>query len=58
MTCGPGEGTQIRYRSCTDPAPLLDGDECVGVTNQTQVCGEICPIGKQDVQGTVAAVEP
>ncbi|XP_071836879.1 uncharacterized protein [Apostichopus japonicus] len=44
VTCGPGEGIQVRTRTCTDPAPLLAGEECEGTFNETQVCGEICPI--------------
>ncbi|XP_070555427.1 uncharacterized protein [Ptychodera flava] len=44
VTCGPGQGVQIRTRNCTNPAPLLTGDDCIGPSNETIPCGVVCPI--------------
>ncbi|XP_072169938.1 LOW QUALITY PROTEIN: uncharacterized protein [Diadema setosum] len=44
VTCGPGEGVQLRHRYCDSPAPLLGGDECEGEVEQNRTCGTICPI--------------
>ena len=33
-----GTGTQTRTRSCDDPAPLNDGDTCLGSSTDTQSC--------------------
>ncbi|CAH3170414.1 unnamed protein product, partial [Porites evermanni] len=40
-----GNGTKVRYRSCTNPAPANDGLECTGERNQTESClGTSCPV--------------
>ena len=39
-----GNGTKVRYRSCTNPAPANGGLECTGERNQTESClGTSCP---------------
>ena len=39
-----GGGTQIRSRTCTNPAPDHGGDECEGEADDTQTCNEDpCP---------------
>ena len=42
VTCD--NGTQSRYRTCTNPAPAHGGLDCVGEGNETQECQEgLCP---------------
>ncbi|WAR10864.1 ECT-like protein [Mya arenaria] len=42
VTCE--SGTQLRTRTCTNPAPNNGGLDCVGSANQTKVCvKELCP---------------
>lgn len=36
MSCGGG--TQTRSRTCSDPAPLNGGDECLGQDTESQDC--------------------
>ncbi|XP_073229802.1 ectin-like [Porites lutea] len=39
------DGTKVRYRSCTNPAPANGGLECTGDRNQTERClGTSCPV--------------
>ncbi|CAH3047177.1 unnamed protein product, partial [Porites lobata] len=39
-----GNGTKVRYRSCTNPAPANGGLGCTGERNQTESClGTSCP---------------
>ncbi|OWF51465.1 sushi, von Willebrand factor type A, EGF and pentraxin domain-containing protein 1-like [Mizuhopecten yessoensis] len=43
VTCG--NGTQIRFRACDNPAPDNGGAECFGDSNETKVCEqESCPV--------------
>ncbi|XP_052814164.1 uncharacterized protein LOC128241260 [Mya arenaria] len=43
VTCE--SGTQLRTRTCTNPAPNNGGLDCVGSANQTKVCvKELCPV--------------
>ena len=43
VSCGVGKRT--RTRSCTNPAPSGDGDECIGKREEVEVCNErLCPI--------------
>ena len=39
-------GTQIRERVCDDPAPILDGADCIGSDSETRNCTSPCDIGK------------
>ncbi|XP_052267332.1 netrin receptor UNC5B-a-like isoform X2 [Dreissena polymorpha] len=39
-----GRGTQRRQRTCTNPAPQGDGDECPGEAVQNEACNIICPV--------------
>jgi syndecan 4/thrombospondin 1 len=42
VTCG--NGTQVRTRSCTHPAPEYGGTNCTGPHLQNQQCvREVCP---------------
>ena len=42
VTCGVGSRT--RTRSCTDPAPIGDGADCVGPISSTESCNIVaCP---------------
>ncbi|KAJ7361882.1 hypothetical protein OS493_014527 [Desmophyllum pertusum] len=42
VTCG--NGTQQRYRSCTNPPPANNGTSCTGSDKETRICTtEICP---------------
>ena len=39
-----GNGTKIRYRSCSHPAPANGGQDCVGdVLDSTECVGVYCP---------------
>ena len=39
-------GTQIRFRDCTNPPPAFGGRDCVGPTNETRACNDgPCPGG-------------
>ena len=41
-TCGVGSRT--RTRTCTNPAPVGGGADCVGTNNRTKSCNEFgCP---------------
>ncbi|XP_078352256.1 mucin-like protein, partial [Oculina patagonica] len=43
QTCG--NGTQLRFRNCTNPPPQHGGKDCVGPRNETQECFvEACPV--------------
>ncbi|XP_063431053.1 uncharacterized protein LOC134713693 [Mytilus trossulus] len=46
VTCDSGSGSQIRTRSCTDPAPANNGLDCTGDSSETQSCSSVipCPI--------------
>jgi hypothetical protein len=45
VTCGGG--TQIRRRSCTNPAPSILGEDCAGPSNSSRECNtQICPSKK------------
>ena len=36
MTCS--NGTQLRTRSCTEPAPMYGGKDCVGPAEEVREC--------------------
>ena len=36
VTCG--NGTQVRERSCTNPAPMFGGRDCEGVRQEVREC--------------------
>ncbi|XP_064415338.1 properdin-like isoform X1 [Latimeria chalumnae] len=38
-------GTQVRRRTCTNPAPICGGEQCMGSDSETSVCDthKICP---------------
>ena len=39
-------GTQVRFRSCTNPPPAFGGRDCMGPTNETRACNDgPCPGG-------------
>ena len=39
-------GTQVRFRSCTNPPPAFGGRDCIGPTNETRACNDgPCPGG-------------
>lgn len=42
-------GTQMRNRSCTNPAPILGGAYCPGNSTEVQACGDQCPPGEISV---------
>ncbi|XP_063400323.1 A disintegrin and metalloproteinase with thrombospondin motifs adt-1-like isoform X2 [Mytilus trossulus] len=47
VTCGGGQKSRIRNRTCTNPAPKYDGKQCIGnvVQNITTDCNTLfCPI--------------
>ncbi|XP_071836091.1 uncharacterized protein [Apostichopus japonicus] len=39
----PDMGTQMRNRTCSNPAPILGGAYCVGNGTEVQACGDQCP---------------
>lgn len=40
-----GNGTSVRYRTCTDPAPANGGTDCIGESLQIRECaGTSCPV--------------
>uniref|UniRef100_A0A7M5VAC9 Uncharacterized protein n=1 Tax=Clytia hemisphaerica TaxID=252671 RepID=A0A7M5VAC9_9CNID len=41
-TCGSSPAKQIRYRSCTNPAPAHHGYVCTGQKSETRHCGLSC----------------
>ncbi|XP_045179368.2 semaphorin-5A-like [Mercenaria mercenaria] len=43
VTCD--NGTQSRYRTCTDPAPAHGGLNCTGIDNEIRMCErQLCPV--------------
>ena len=39
-----GNGTKVRYRTCSNPAPANNGQDCIGGPIQTENCvGTSCP---------------
>jgi hypothetical protein len=49
VTCGGG--TQVRSRSCTNPAPSILGEDCAGPSNSSRECNtQNCPSKKLSSQ--------
>ncbi|XP_077986992.1 hemicentin-1-like [Glandiceps talaboti] len=49
-----GEGSKIRYRSCTSPAPRNGGRSCPGDDSQRSQCSpQLCRAGPNEVVGNV-----
>lgn len=42
-TCNSTNGTQHRYRSCTNPPPANGGKRCIGSNRETQMCNNSAP---------------
>jgi hypothetical protein len=46
LTCGGGN--QTRTRTCTNPTPQNNGNDCGSEDFETQACNdESCPVGKR-----------
>lgn len=56
LTCGGG--VQSRKRLCNDPEPKFGGKECVGDSNESQLCNEkACPVGKSCSVSSLSTLE-